>query len=42
MTQRPKELLYQVRDAIRLKHHSIRTEQTNVHWTKRCILFHGK
>lgn len=36
------KLLDQVRDAIRLKHYSIRTEQTYVDWIKRFILFHGK
>jgi len=37
----PKKLLDQVRDAIRLKHYSIRTEETYVDWIKRFILFHG-
>jgi integron integrase len=36
------KLLDQVRDAIRLKHYSIRTERTYVDWIKRFILFHGK
>jgi integron integrase len=36
------KLLDQVRDAIRLKHYSIRTEQTYVDWIKWFILFHGK
>ncbi|MBL7178546.1 MAG: phage integrase N-terminal SAM-like domain-containing protein [Desulfobacteraceae bacterium] len=35
-----KKLLDQVRDAIRLKHYSIRTEQAYVHWIKRYIFFH--
>jgi len=39
--QRPKRLLYQVRDAIRLKHYSIRTEQAYVGWIKRYIYFYG-
>jgi len=30
MEQRPKKLLDQVRDAIRLKHYSIRTEEAHV------------
>jgi site-specific recombinase XerD len=34
------KLLEQVRQAIRLKHYSIRTEQTYVDWIKRFILFH--
>jgi len=39
--QHPKKLLDQVRDAIRLKHYSIRTEEAYVNWIKRFILFHG-
>lgn len=38
----PPRLLDQVRDRIRLKHYSIRTEDTYVEWTRRFILFHGK
>ena len=38
----PPELLDQVRDKIRLKYYSIRTEQAYVGWIKRYILFHGK
>lgn len=34
--------LDQVRDAIRLKHYSYRTEQTYVGWIRRYILFHNK
>jgi integron integrase len=37
-----KKLLDQVSDAIRLKHYSLRTEQTYKDWIKRFILFHGK
>jgi len=37
-----KKLLDQVRDVIRLKHYSIRTEQSYVDWIKRYILFHKK
>jgi len=40
--QPKKKLLDQVRDAIRLKHYSIRTEEAYVHWIKRFILFHQK
>ena len=40
-TDKPK-LLDQVRDVIRRKHFSIRTEQTYVDWIKRYIFFHGK
>ena len=36
------KLLDQVRGKIRLKHYSIRTEQSYVDWIKRFILFHGK
>jgi integron integrase len=35
-------LLDQLRDRIRLKHYSIRTETQYVHWAKRYILFHHK
>jgi integron integrase len=38
----PRRLLDRVRDKIRLKHYSIRTEQAYVDWIKRFILFHGK
>jgi integron integrase len=40
--QPPRKLLDQVRDAIRLKHYSLRTEDTYVEWIKRYILFHHK
>ncbi|HEY1077095.1 MAG TPA: integron integrase [Fontimonas sp.] len=36
------KLLEQVRNLIRMRHYSIRTEQTYLHWIKRFILFHGK
>lgn len=42
MTEPPKKLLDQVRDAIRLKHYSYRTEQTYVDWIHRFIIFHNK
>jgi integron integrase len=35
-------ILDQVRDAIRRKHYSIRTEEAYIDWIKRFILFHGK
>jgi integron integrase len=35
-------LLTQVREVIRVKHYSIRTEQAYVNWIKRFIFFHGK
>jgi len=34
--------LNQVKDAIRVRHYSIRTEQAYLGWIKRFILFHGK
>lgn len=37
-----KKLLDQVRDVLRAKHYSYRTEQTYVDWIKRYILFHQK
>jgi integron integrase len=39
---KPRRFLDQVRDAIRIKNYSYRTEETYVHWIKRFILFHGK
>ena len=42
MTRPPKKLLEQVRDAIRRKHYSIRTEQSYVDWIRRFILYHNK
>jgi len=39
---RAPRLLDQVRDAIRAKHYSIRTEQAYLDWIKRFIYFHGK
>ena len=39
---RPKKLLDRVRDAIRVKHYSYRTEEAYVHWIRRYILFHDK
>lgn len=42
MEKQPKKLLDQVRDCIRRKHYSIRTEEAYVDWIKRFILFHDK
>jgi site-specific recombinase XerD len=42
MVERPKKILDQMRDAIRLKHYSYRTEQTYLGWAYRFILFHDK
>ena len=36
------KLLDQVREQLRLKHYSYRTEETYLHWIKRYILFHKK
>src|SRR5437762_9406939 len=36
------KLLDQVRDVIRRKHYSIRTEQAYVDWIKRFIIYHNK
>src|SRR3990172_12706914 len=41
-TVKSPKLLDQVRDKLRVKHYSIRTEQTYVDWIKRYIFFHGK
>jgi integron integrase len=38
----PPRLMDQVREAIRTRHYSLRTENTYCHWIKRFILFHGK
>jgi integrase len=37
-----RRLLDQVRDVIRIRHYSIRTEQAYLQWIRRYILFHGK
>lgn len=39
---RPGALFDSIREACRLRHYSIRTEQQYVHWAKRFILYHGK
>ncbi len=39
--RRPK-LLDSVREAIRIRHYSVRTENTYVGWIRRFILFHNK
>jgi integron integrase len=38
----PVPLLERVRDRIRVKHYSLRTEQAYCDWIKRFIIFHGK
>lgn len=42
MEARPRKLLDQVRDAIRVKHYSYRTEESYIYWIRRFILFHNK
>jgi len=39
---RPKKLLDQVHEVLKLKHYSPRTEESYANWIKRFILFHGK
>jgi len=39
---KPKKLLEQVRDLLRLKHYSLRTERCYCDWIERFIRFHGK
>lgn len=39
---KPASLLQQLRDRIRVKRYSIRTEQAYLDWAKRYILFHGR
>ncbi len=34
--------LEQVRQAVRVRHYSIRTEQAYLDWAKRYIIYHGK
>src|SRR6266852_1289297 len=38
----PQRLLLRIRDRIRFRHYSIRTEQAYVDWIRRFIRFHGK
>jgi len=42
MVARSSPFLRQVRDAIRLRHYSIRTEHAYLGWIRRFIFFHGK
>lgn len=37
-----KKLLDQVRDVIRMKHYSLKTEKAYIYWIRRYILFHNK
>jgi len=40
--EHPRKLLDQLRDAVRVKGYSIRTEESYYQWTRRFILFHNK
>ena len=40
--KKPRKLLDQVRDIMRLKHYAYRTELTYTGWIKRFIFFHDK
>ncbi len=42
MQARKKKLLDQVRDKIRLKHYSLKTERSYIGWIKRYIIYHNK
>jgi integron integrase len=42
LQERSPKLLDQGREALRIRHYSLRTEQTYVQWIKRFIFFHGK
>ena len=41
-TPEPPRILSRVREAIRVRHYSLRTERAYLHWIRRYILFHGK
>ena len=41
-TDKPKKLLDRVRDALRVKHYSLRTERSYCDWIERFIRFHRK
>ena len=42
VASKSRRLLDAVRDTIRLKHYSVRTEETYVHWIRRFIHFHAR
>ena len=42
MAEQPKKILDQLRDVLRLRHYSYRTEQSYVDWVYRFIVFHNK
>ena len=37
-----KKILYQLKDILRLKHYSYKTEKAYAYWVRRYILFHNK
>src|SRR5438552_18982582 len=41
VSQPPPRLLAQLRDRIRMRHYSLRTERTYAHWVTRYVAFHG-
>lgn len=41
-TNQSSTLLGRVREAIRYKHYSIRTERSYVEWVRRFVAFHGR
>ena len=40
MSNQPETLLSKVRESLRLRHYSIRTEQAYIAWIRRYLLFH--
>jgi hypothetical protein len=42
MYEKPKKLFDQVRETMRIKHYSYRSEQNYIDWIRRYILFHDK
>ena len=38
----PTTLLGAVREAVRVRHYSLRTERAYVHWIRRFVVFHGR
>src|SRR5438552_10247628 len=42
VTNRPKKLLDQMADRMRIQHLSLKTERSYIEWVRRFILFHNK
>ena len=42
MEEKPKKLLEQVRDVLRVKHRSLSTERSYIAWIRKYILYHNK